>query len=86
MPVAFYAGTKDATTRVPVENPTYKISDDLLYITNFDPGTPYDDVKIYHAKAKNPSPFAVRSKEKEGSAFDALLMHRASGVAKTLVK
>ena len=70
MPAAFYSGTKDATmpslqqnrhpnSPVPVENPTYKISDDLLYITNFDPGTPYDDVKIYHAKAKNPSPFAV---------------------------
>jgi len=59
MPVAFDAGTKDATTTVSVENPTYEVSDDLLYITNFDPGTPYDDVKIYHAKAKNPSPFAV---------------------------
>lgn len=32
------------------------------------------------------SPGRLRSNEKEGSTFDALLMHRASGVAKTLVK
>jgi hypothetical protein len=37
--------------------PTYDLSDPLLYVTNFT--ADYNDVKVYHANAKDPSPIAV---------------------------